>query len=89
MTLIQKFFMAVLPTRWAEDMRAESERWRIRCCTCGASRSVWETGGIRWKAASAGKRILVQCSRCGELRAATMELASPNATAHQAATDAT
>src|SRR5437868_15462154 len=70
MTLLQKFFFAVLPRKWAEDMRAQSQAWQIRCCTCGASRSVWDCGGIRWKAASVGKRTLAHCSHCGGLRAA-------------------
>jgi hypothetical protein len=38
-----------------------------------ASRSVWDAGGIRWKAASVGKRTVVQCSRCGGLREAAIE----------------
>jgi hypothetical protein len=74
MTLIQRFFLAVLPKRWADSMRAESESWQIRCCTCGASRSVWEAGGIRWKAASIGKRRLVRCPQCKALRWAAIEL---------------
>jgi hypothetical protein len=73
MTLIQKFFSTVLPQKWADDMRAESQRWRIRCCSCGASRSLWDAGGIRWKAASVGKQTLAHCSRCGGRRAAAIE----------------
>jgi hypothetical protein len=30
-------------------MRAESLRWMIRC-ECGFERSMWEVGGVRWKA---------------------------------------
>ncbi len=75
MTTIQRFFTAVLPQKWADDMRAESQAWRIRCCGCGASRSIWDAGGIRWKAASVSKRTLVRCSHCGGLRAAVIERA--------------
>ena len=73
MTLIQKLFLAVLPKKWADDMQVESRAWRIRCCGCGASRSVWEAGGIRWRAASVGKRTVVHCSHCGGFRAAVIE----------------
>ena len=73
MSLIQRFMMAVLPTRWGDSMREESEAWRIRCCTCGTSRSIWDAGGIRWKAYSKGKRTLVRCSKCGWLRIAAIE----------------
>jgi hypothetical protein len=65
--------MTVLPRSWAEDMRAESESWKIRCLGCGASKSVWEVGGVRWKAKSRGKRMLVHCSQCGGLRMAAVE----------------
>ncbi|HEX7861995.1 MAG TPA: hypothetical protein VF773_16805 [Verrucomicrobiae bacterium] len=73
MSTIQKFFMAALPRRWAESMRAESMQWQIRCCTCGTSRSYWEIGGIRWKAASRGKRIMVHCPKCDRFRVAAVE----------------
>ena len=73
MTAFQQFLMTVLPRRWAEDLRAESESWKIRCLGCGASKSVWEVGGVRWKAKSRGKRTLVRCSHCGGLRMAAVE----------------
>ena len=73
MTLIQRFFSTVLPRKQADAMRAESQAWRIRCCSCGASRSVWDAGGIRWNAASTGKRTLVHCSHCGGRRTAAIE----------------
>ena len=81
MTAIQKFFMAVLPNRLAADIRAESERWQIRCGTCGHTQSVWDAGGLRWKAASAGKRVMVRCPHCGGMRSSTLELgnAAPRA----------
>lgn len=65
MTGIQKFFMKVLPKKWADDMRAESERWIMTCEGCGRSKSVWEAGGIRWKAASKGKSMIAFCKECG------------------------
>ena len=68
MTFVQKFFMTVLPKRWAEDMRKESQAWKIRCCTCGTSRSVWDAGGVRWLASSSHKRTVGRCSNCGTLR---------------------
>ena len=64
MSFIQKFFMAVLPRSWAEEMQAESQQWILRC-TCGFERSMWEVGGIRWKAAGSPRR-LIRCSQCGQ-----------------------
>ena len=73
MTTVQRFFTAILPARWARSMREESEAWHVTCRTCGSSRSVLEAGGIRWGAASRGKRSLTWCSRCGRLRVVSYE----------------
>ena len=64
MTFIQEFLMAILPKAWGEDMQAESLSWMMRC-TCGFETSVWESGGIRWKAKGSPKRFLV-CTQCGQ-----------------------
>jgi len=64
--------LAILPRRWGQSMRAHSQSWQIRCTGCHFARSIWECGGIRWHAASAGKRTLVRCPRCG-LHAAAVE----------------
>lgn len=72
MTAIQKIFLKVLPQTWADDMRKESEGWKIRCEICGGSRSVWEAGGIRWKAASVAKKTRIHCPQCNTMRSADM-----------------
>ena len=76
MTAIQKLILNVLPNKLAEDIKAESQQWIIRCCTCGASRSFWEAGGIRWKAFSIRKRTVANCSKCGGSRKASIEKAA-------------
>lgn len=65
MTSIQKFLMAILPASWARSMEAESRSWVVRC-TCGYERSVWDSGGIRWKASGTPKRYQL-CMACGQL----------------------
>jgi hypothetical protein len=64
MSLIQRLLMRVLPERCAQDLKASSESWRIVCGNCGDSRSVWEAGGVRWRARSAGKRVWQRCPGC-------------------------
>jgi hypothetical protein len=65
MTRLQTFFTRIFPARWAASMQAESRSWMMRCDDCGHAESVWDRGGIRWKAA--GKpRILDRCPRCGK-----------------------
>lgn len=63
MTRIQRFFVAVMPKKWAAGMEAESRAWMVRC-RCGFERSMWEAGGIRWKAVGKEYQYLF-CPNCG------------------------
>jgi hypothetical protein len=74
MTLLQKLVLNLLPKRWSEAMRAESESWLLCCLTCGLTRSLWEAGGVRYKGTSHSKRTVVWCPQCGRLRAMSLEL---------------
>ncbi len=73
MTFIQKLVITLLPKRWSEAIQTESQSWLLRCSSCGTTRSVWEAGGIRFKAASVGKRTLVWCAQCGQPRLMSVE----------------
>jgi uncharacterized Zn finger protein len=73
MTFMQRLVMTLMPQQWAAAIRAESQEWLLSCSGCGISRSVWEVGGIRFKASSAGKRVLVWCKECGQLRWMSLE----------------
>jgi hypothetical protein len=87
---IQKLFTGVAPDSMAADMEAESRSWMVRCTYCGYERSVWETGGVKYKA-SGSSRQLRRCPNCSRLSwhviyrkagapsavPATMPLASP------------
>lgn len=65
MSWVQKVFQTILPRSWAESMEAESRAWKM-CCPCGHAMSVWDAGGIRWKAAGKPTRLL-RCSHCGQV----------------------
>jgi hypothetical protein len=65
MSLIQKVLMAIVPQRWAAAMEAESRIWVMKC-PCGHATSVWEMGGIRYKAAGNPRRA-GRCVKCGKL----------------------
>jgi hypothetical protein len=68
MIFIQKLVVDILPKRWSEAIQTESQSWLLRCSICGITRSVWEAGGIRFRAASIGKSTTVWCAQCGQLR---------------------
>ena len=73
MTRLQRSILGAFPRHLWRSIIRESRQWRVRCLTCGLSRTYWEMGGIRWKAASKGKWMLVRCPRCGRLRCSTIE----------------
>ena len=50
---------------WSASMETESRAWMVRCRTCGFERSIWELGGIRWKARGT-KWTWGRCSNCGK-----------------------
>ncbi len=64
MSSIQSFLQKILPKKWAEDMESESRAWVARC-PCGHERSIWELGGVRWKASGNPRRLLA-CASCGK-----------------------
>jgi predicted RNA-binding Zn-ribbon protein involved in translation (DUF1610 family) len=45
-------------------MEAHSRSWMVRCGRCGFARSIWEIGGIRWKAVG-DQRTFLKCPQCG------------------------
>ena len=59
MSSLQKLVVSILPKKWAASVESESRTWIIRCSSCGLERSVWEAGGIRWKAAGTARRYLL------------------------------
>jgi ribosomal protein L37E len=64
MSFFQRLFASVLPRHWMEAMEAGSRTWRVRCARCGFARSVWDIGGIRYRAAGQ-PRWYRQCPQCG------------------------
>ncbi len=62
--------MSGLKSRWARvraSMEADSRLWMVRCRTCGHERSIWELGGIKWKAKGTSWTI-GRCPSCRKLR---------------------
>jgi DNA-directed RNA polymerase subunit RPC12/RpoP len=71
-----KLFMGALrriSPRRAEEAEQESREWLFICDECGAERSYRSMGGIRWKAASKGKKTYMKCPTCGQRRRHSVE----------------
>jgi RNase P subunit RPR2 len=64
-TLTQRIVMRLMPGR-AEDIERESREWLVVCRNCGFERTIWDMGGVRYKAKSRGKYVRAKCRSCGE-----------------------
>jgi hypothetical protein len=73
MALIQTLVKTFLPKGVSNSIQAESESWLLTCSHCGTVRSVWDVGGVRFGAASVGKKTMVWCATCRQLRMMSME----------------
>lgn len=62
MNLLQRLFARVDPS-----FESESREWVVECTKCGRQRSLWEAGGVRYKAYGT-KFTLGRCKNCERLR---------------------
>ena len=61
----QRLISKLAPRSWTASMEAASRAWMVRCRACGFERSIWELGGIRWKA-TGSKVTWGKCPNCGK-----------------------
>ncbi|MEO6458008.1 MAG: hypothetical protein ABIO92_07010 [Chloroflexia bacterium] len=62
---VQKFFTGLVSASTAARMEADSRTWMLQCPKCGYERSIWDMGGIRYKAVG-NSRNFMRCVNCGE-----------------------
>jgi len=72
MTRTQRLLTGLVPRAWAAAMEADSRRWMVRCHACGFARSIWEIGGVRWKA-TGSSATWRRCPGCGARGRHTIE----------------
>ncbi len=61
----QRFFTRFVDSETAAAMEAHSRAWLVQCPKCGFERSIWDLGGIRYKA-TGNQRNLGRCPACGK-----------------------
>jgi len=67
MSRMQRLITSLVPKSWAESMEADSRLWMVPCPNCKFEQSIWDIGGIRWKATGNSKTLtLRRCPNCGE-----------------------
>ena len=64
MSLLQRMITSVVPRKWAQAMEADSRKWVMRC-QCGVETSIWDMGGIRYRAAGS-PWTRGRCATCGK-----------------------
>lgn len=62
---MQNFLRRILPQTWFAAIERETKQWEV-ACPCGERRSLWEMGGVRYKARGNPKRRL-HCLACNEM----------------------
>lgn len=67
MSLIQRLILSIVPRKLGEAMEKDSRLWFIRCLTCGSEVSIWDIGGIRYRAAGESW-TLRRCPKCSRIR---------------------
>jgi len=65
MTCLAHRVVEFLPPRWRNSIKKESRDWVVRCA-CGYETSIWEMGGVRFKACGNPLRG-ARCGKCGNV----------------------
>ena len=65
MSLIQKIIKFFVSARTFSKIKLESEEWYFKC-DCGNEFSVWDTGGIRYKAKGNPLKA-ARCTKCNKI----------------------
>ncbi len=67
MSTIQKLYKFFLSANSFNKARSESQEWYFKC-DCGNEFSMWDIGGIRYKAKGNPIKV-VKCTRCHKVAA--------------------
>ena len=65
MGLLRKLILSVVSDKMAAAMEADSRAWILTCPACGYEISIWDLGGIRYKA-TGNQRTFMKCLKCGK-----------------------
>ncbi len=77
MTGLQRVILFFIPGRRRAEAEAESRAWHLVCDACGHARSVWDLGGVRWKA-SGNPVTRTRCAACRAVGLHTLTRHSPS-----------
>lgn len=62
---LRDIILRLVPATWRAEMIRDSKLWIATCNSCGNRASIWDIGGLRWKA-TGDKAITTRCPACGK-----------------------
>jgi RNase P subunit RPR2 len=65
LSFVQKLARTFCSPSMFEKLKADSNQWGFTCGRCRKPSSIWDIGGIRYKA-KGNPRTRVKCPHCGE-----------------------
>ena len=63
---LRDLILRLLPTRWGAAAVASSREWRVEFSGCPHHSTIWDIGGLRWKARGAFTTV-AWCPTCGKM----------------------
>ena len=63
---LRDVILAVMPARWGAAAVASSKEWRVEFKGCPHQSTIWDIGGLRWKAAGSFT-TRARCPTCGKV----------------------
>lgn len=73
---LRGFIMGFMSDDMKRKVEADSRKWIGQCRNCGAANSIWDIGGIRYKAIGR-KHTRVKCLKCGKFSFHAFEKVKP------------
>ena len=65
-SLTQRVILAFVSPATAAAMETDSRAWKLHCLKCAHAVSIWDLGGIRYRAYG-NSRMLRRCRNCGRI----------------------
>lgn len=71
MAILRNCILALMPRSWRASAEAATREWRVICPNCGSTNTLWDLGGLRWKAT--GSKVWPRrCGACGKIGVHTL-----------------
>jgi phage FluMu protein Com len=62
---LRNFILRFMSPKMRADVEADSRKWIATCPRCQRANSMWDVGGMRYKAVGRPS-TLVRCAHCGK-----------------------